>query len=668
MAGHDFRIDWNNNGSFEDPGEDMTSRLLAESPFTIAYGRDQARSIASARAGSLSGIKVNNLSRDYSPENATSPLASNLKPGRPMWISYNTRANLVPNPSFEVGVSGWSSSRATVIQDVGQFQVGTKSMRATITNVSGTPTVNSQRFAVRARRTYTVSAYDRLGVSGSRSAGVKMIFYDSAGGILLNPSTVFTSSSAGVWTRRSATHVAPEGATQADVIIGYSPATLSDIHHIDGVMVEESAALGTYFDGSTGGGAFWRTTAHESASIIGYVLYRGYIDNFELNPEAPAPSAALSGLDALARFSQANLSSQLFQGIRTGQAVHEVLDAVGWPAGKRDIDTGATSIAWWWEEGNDALSALQRIVNSEGPTAFVSIGTDGELIFRDRHHRLLRTASTSVQATYRDSGGEPLFTKPFDYDAGFREVVNSCSFTVTERLLRSTSVVWESEDLISVQAGVPMVIIAAADDPFIEALTPNTAANPIELLSGSVSVSLSRTSGQSTTITLNSAGGCVINGIRLRARPVTVTRTLKIDVDDAVSIAEHGPRRYDGDAPWMGQFDALAVGQLILSQRAQRAPTVTIRLAASPTLHPVRFAAGMARNLSDRVHIVEAETGINLDFFVEQIGHVASIAGRLHEVALGCEKAQVSPLDSSSTVFVLNSATLGVLNTNRLGH
>lgn len=666
MPGYDFRADWNNDGSFESPGEDLTGRTLARSPIQVEYGRDQARSLAPARAGALSNADVNNLSRDYSPENAASPLATLLKPGRPLWWSYNTRANLVPNPSFEVNTTGWSSSSATLTRTTAQLQVGAASLNAVITTVASTPTVNCQRVPVIAGRTYTVSAYGRS-QTGTRTTGVKAIFYRGDGSIALNPTVAGTSSATGVWTRRSSTVVAPADAESAGAIVFYTGASVSDVHQIDAVMLEESAALNTYFDGDTSG-AFWRTNAHGSASIIGYVLYRGYIDNFAMNPEKPLPSVTFTGLDALARLREANVSTELFQGIRTGEAVNEVLDAVGWPADKRDIDTGATSIAWWWEEGADAFSALERIVNSEGPGALITIGTEGELIFRDRHHRLIRTASTTVQATFSDSGTEPLFSKPFGYDAGFREVVNSCSFTVTERGIGGFQVVWESEDFITVAAGVPLVITAVADDPFIDAVSPSATSDDFEVMSGSVSATLSRTTGQSTRITLTSAAGATLTALHLRARPVTVSRTVRVDVEDAASIAEHGPRRYDQEAPWMGRYDALAVGQLILNQRAQRRPTVSIRVVAKPTQQQSRFTPTMARNLSDRVHLNEAESGINADFFVEQIAHEVNWNAQTHAVTLGCEKVVTNPLDSPSTVFILNSGTNGVLNTNKLGY
>jgi hypothetical protein len=46
----------------------------------------------------------------------------------------------------------------------------------------------------------------------------------------------------------------------------------------------------------------------------------------------------------------------MYAGIRTGDAVHRVLDAVGWPADLRDIDPGATVMPWWWLDDVEAFT------------------------------------------------------------------------------------------------------------------------------------------------------------------------------------------------------------------------------------------------------------------------------------------------------------------------
>ena len=87
-----------------------------------------------------------------------------------------------------------------------------------------------------------------------------------------------------------------------------------------------------------------------------------------------------------------------------------VLDAVGW-TGPRDLDLGATFVHWWWLEEVDAFTAVTDLVSSEGPPSIAYVGPDGTFIFRDRHHRLLRAASLTPQATFTA-------VRPADCDTG----------------------------------------------------------------------------------------------------------------------------------------------------------------------------------------------------------------------------------------------------------
>jgi hypothetical protein len=66
-----------------------------------------------------------------------------------------------------------------------------------------------------------------------------------------------------------------------------------------------------------------------------------------------------------------------------------------------------------------------------------------------------------------------------------------------------------------------------------------------------------------------------------------------------------------------------------------------------------RLAAVLALDLSDRVTVVEAETGLSNDFFVETITHeIASVAE--HVVTLGLEMVPATP----TSVFLLGTSTL----------
>jgi hypothetical protein len=73
-------IDWNDDDDFVDDDENITARVFATPGITISRGRDQIRALAPPVAGTFHA-ELDNISRDYSPENAGSPLVDYLYPG-----------------------------------------------------------------------------------------------------------------------------------------------------------------------------------------------------------------------------------------------------------------------------------------------------------------------------------------------------------------------------------------------------------------------------------------------------------------------------------------------------------------------------------------------------------------------------------------------------------
>ena len=645
-----FYIDWDNNGNFTGTNDEVTStsggNALAADGMTIAYGRDQARAFSPVRAGEAA-FRLNNAARIYSPENASSPLAGNLVPGRPVQV-----------------------------------------------------------------------------------------------------------------------------------------------------------------------------TATQDAATT--VIYRGFLDDYQVSPNKGDRTVTLSCLDLMARFAQANpLSTPLYASIRTGTAIGYILDALGWPGGARDIDPGASTIRWWWEEGTDGLTALARMLAAEGPPAICFVDTSANFVYRDRHHRLLDAASASVQATFTngtltesaagtalnanptfeagiaswtaqnsatlasssaqahsgtksmsitpngvasgpgglsdqvpavpgplytgtawfwsasswatgvnvqlnwyDSGhgylstttpaavplsattwtqatvaatapasaayvqlvvsasgtpgagqvfftddaqlttvGVVTFSQPMTYDTGWRDIVNTIIVPVGQRNQAALGVVWQTDATIAVPAGSTTTVIAQSGDPFTSAVTP-VAGTDYTLLTGAATASLSRTSGQAVTITFTDSGaGSIVTALQLRASPVTVARTVQVSVTDTASQTAYGRRGLPsgidlGDAT---VEDVVAVATTLVTRYAQRKPIVTIPVA---NLNDKRLTQQLARDLSDRVHITDTETGLNADFFIEQISHATSGTGRVLTTTFGCEKADAT---SPANVFVFDDATNGKFGTGKFG-
>src|SRR5687768_11992884 len=100
------------------------------------------------------------------------------------------------------------------------------------------------------------------------------------------------------------------------------------------------------------------------------------------------------------------------------------------------------------------------------------------------------------------------FIEPFDYAHGWRDIVNDVSFDVDERQPEfEVSTVWQSDDTIALALGQSIQVQAKASEPFRSAITPVAGTDVIYAGAGTIALSISRRSGQSTTISITAIGG-----------------------------------------------------------------------------------------------------------------------------------------------------------------
>lgn len=393
-----------------------------------------------------------------------------------------------------------------------------------------------------------------------------------------------------------------------------------------------------------------------------YTMLRANLDDLKLMPGREDRYLSIQAIDGLGQLQGVTISTGVYQGLRPGEAIGVILDAVGWSATLRDLDLGATVMPFWWVDNSDALTAVLDLVASEGPPSLVTVDSSGRFVFRSRHHRLLLAASTTAQSTWQSSGSlEPMFSAPTDYSAGFTEIINSISFELPLYFIAEPAPVWTSPGQLSIAAGETLNIVAQGTSPFINAIAP-VADTDFTVLSGSVSVALLRTSGASTTIQIAAAGSAVISDLQLRAQAITTASTVQISAQDGASILKYGPQSLpSARAPkWASRGDAQAICNVILGARAERLPTISVTMKSA---NPTRLTQQLTRNLSDRVRIVESHSGLDADCFIERIGHTITEGGADHKTTFGCEKAPTQ----IAGAFILGSATSGVLGTNKLG-
>lgn len=421
---------------------------------------------------------------------------------------------------------------------------------------------------------------------------------------------------------------------------------------------------------------------HATHNSVNYSLLNAYLEDYQVDPRLDARSVTFTALDALGQLQTINVSTALYQGIRTGAAIGIILDAVGWTAA-RDIDYGSSVLSWWWEEGVTALDAIKDILAAEGPGAIVYIGDNGEFIYRDRSARAIRTESKTSQVTFH-SINEPAIDQDIDYDVGWRDIVNDVSISVDEKIIDvGLSTVYQDKAIRQIATGETVVITAKANDVFIDAVTPTVDVDYV-LRSGAVSITLSRTSGESCQIRITASSAAQIEGMAFRAYKLNTLRTVLIASSDQDSVSRYKLRALKYDAKFIGINDAQAIADTIIANHKDRLPIVTIKIINKNDTRAIQM---LSRNISDRVHITIPEANVDSDFYIERIEHV--IHTDKHETWFGCEKVlpdfsgeafvlDVSLLDTGkigkigfinpSDLFILDSGTQGLIGTNLLGY
>ena len=666
-----------------------------------------------------------------------------------------TGNQLVPNPYVATDTSGWTATNATLARKTGVISNRVPVLALT-TGSGAQPRIDlSSTVPVVAGQTYRVYGWLMAPAGLPSTASFSINWYDGANAYLSTSSNSKTLT-AGQWTLFDATFTAPGSAAFASspmsadgtpgaglLLYGYGLMLIDPAGNAqilipapgeDALADDISDITITYgrdqdrqlSPAAVGSAAFtlinvdrqyspeWSGSVlygnlEPARAMIGQVtwaggvlpLFSGRIDDFNVKVDRSDRTVDFTFLDALNDLSQIQISTPVYQAMRTGDLINVILDTVGWTAG-RHIDVGATFVKYWWVEGTDALTAINDLVKSEGAPSIAYVAPDGSFVFHDRHHRIQNSVATSSQGTYgagrmfdctAPAVGGFDYTPPFTYAHGWREIVNSVDFDVTERRADTDlSVLWSTEDTINLSIGQSQEIIISGSDPFLGAVVPVAGTDYTATGAGTLQVTLDRTSGASATMTLIALGGAVnIQNLQVRGYLIPTIRNTKVHREDSGSISVHGARSYPDQAPWAGVNDAYDIAGSILLRYSQRRPTVQLRVV---TKDPAHFVQILTRGIGDRIHIINGEMGLDDDFFIERITHTIQRVNRLghppvHAVVFGCEKAlvqQANPFrfdirgagfdqgifdpiqaDSSFTTFVFDDPVRGMFDSGQYG-
>ena len=333
--------------------------------------------------------------------------------------------------------------------------------------------------------------------------------------------------------------------------------------------------------------------------------------------------------------------------IRTDEAVAFVLDAAGWPSDKRAISFGDTLLLYWWVDERSAWEVLVELLASEGPGALYE-DADGVLHFEGRNYRAITARCQTPQATFFDIGLTPsrpyrsdvryrghhlyrgatsaLYFQSLDYSPGWRNLYARATYGVNRRATGALAPVWSYGGDVTLAAGRSVTLFARPSDPFQNAVSP-VLGTDYTVTSGSVTVTLTYTSGVLAILTLVAGGsGALVRGptaspttgLQLRAQPLTRTAELiaASTIDTASSVATYLGLQTLSVAGWpeVDPATAQAVCDAWVSRYNVQRPTVTLRIQATDARH---FEQIVGRRVSDRIRLVERNTGIQADAWIE---------------------------------------------------
>lgn len=392
---------------------------------------------------------------------------------------------------------------------------------------------------------------------------------------------------------------------------------------------------------------------------VDYPLFRGYLDVPTELPYMTRQEVHLSALDGLARLKAAKVSTAMYTGIRTDQAIGHVLDAAGWSATARTLDTGRTTLARWWVDQVDAFTAIRDLTQTEGVGALFYVDAEGDLVFESRHYRLLNSRSTTSQGTLRGAGAEPVYGSDFEYEPGLKGVVNACTVPVRSYASTGGATVWTA-------SGLPLTLGPSE----VRTLTVSTSADgfsgaTVSITPGTVGTSLDRTSGKTATLTLTApAGGATVTALSVTGTTWAISSTqVGHTIDASTSQATYGVRAFPDEfvPKWVPTtIEAVDFCNAVVGRYKDPRPQVRISLTNGAE---ERLIQALGREISDRVHVVENSLAfVDDDFFVETITHEVS-SGRNHKTKLSCERAV------DQTFWILGDPTYGLLgDTSVLGY
>lgn len=352
--------------------------------------------------------------------------ASRVLPMRPVRITaqwnFIATTNLIQNPSFELGTTGWVAPNAdTQIRTIDQFgYIGGDSLE--ITRLTTNSPFNLYAATCQGvgtggattGQTVTLSMYVYIpAASFSKVTGIALVATGVTSTFVTMPPT------ADGWYRITLTKVLT--ATLDDVQVQFwTNDTHSDgqvVAYVDAVQAEVRSSASPYCDGDQPG-CTWAGTVHNSNSsrpaMVSFPLFSGFVDNWniswtaDLDSEVTVPCT--DGFKVLGAIDRAALTVPVGANELSGARITRILDSASWSPTARTIATGESQMQSTTLPDSPLTEAF---LTADSELGEFYMDAAGNAVFRGRTGILQDTRSTNPQARFGDGGdvaGELTYT------------------------------------------------------------------------------------------------------------------------------------------------------------------------------------------------------------------------------------------------------------------
>lgn len=382
----------------------------------VSRGADRITAPVITYDAGTASVVLDNRDRRFDPTNLGGPYVvagrSQVAPMRVLRIRarWGSTSNLVVNPWFEDSLDGWEPGADTTVERTVEVsaQFGMHSLRIAagddaVANLAVATTESGVEARAGDGQTVTLSAYARIPPEAwPHITGLSFVGLSGRPGTDAIPATpAGLPSTPDTWERLVVTTTVAGGETLHGLAV---------VVHTDGGLAAGETAV--YLDGLQVVAKDWPEPWEPPERV--YDLVRGYADQWDVAWDDPNDSTTTVTLsDAFKVFGQIRLTaaeSPVGGGEDTGARIHRVLDAIGWPAGDRDIATGDTTLQETDLEGT-ALEVMQEAVEAEIGELYMTPA--GKVRFRNRTALFTDMRSRHPVAVFGDGPGE----------IGYREVV-----------------------------------------------------------------------------------------------------------------------------------------------------------------------------------------------------------------------------------------------------